>query len=211
MYKVSASGGDPEIFIKLNEGDVDFHQPSFLPDGQTIVYSLHRTEGVDTIEAYRDGHRKPILRLEGQARNSPQVLNDPQYSPTGHLLYRREQGNPGIWAVSFSASKLELTGEPFLVVANGNNPSIANDGTLIYDYDTESGPGQLAFVNREGSVEKIIGEPQDNMTSPALSPDGYRIAYAADEKGKSDIYVADTRTRVRTRLTFSTEDNRGPS
>jgi len=211
MYKVSASGGDPEIFIKLNEGDVDFHQPSFLPDGQTIVYSLHRTEGVDTLEAYRDGHRKLILRLEGQARNGPQVLNDPQYSPTGHLLYRREQGNPGIWAVSFSASQLELTGEPFLVAANGNNPSIADDGTLIYDYDIESGPGQLAFVNREGSVERIIGEPQDNMADPALSPDGYRIAYAADEKGKSAIFVADTRTGVHTRLTFSAEDNRSPS
>jgi hypothetical protein len=79
---------------------------------------------------------------------------DPQYSVTGHLLYRRAQGNPGIWAASFSPSQLELTGEPFLVAANGNNPSIANDGTLIYDFDTESGPGQLAWVNREGSVEK---------------------------------------------------------
>lgn len=211
MYKVSASGGDPEVFIKLNEGDVDFHQPSFLPDGQTIVYSLHRNEGVDTIEAYRDGHRKLILRLEGQARNGPQVINDPHYSPTGHLVYRREQGNPGIWAVSFSSSQLELTGEPFLVAANGKNPSIANDGTLIYDYDTESGPGQLAWVNREGSVEKVIGEPQDNLRNPSLSPDGYRIAYAADEKGKSDIWVVDTRTGVRTRLTFSADDNKNPS
>ena len=211
MYKVSASGGDPEVFIKLNEGDVDFHQPSFLPDGQTTVYSLHRNEGVDTIEAYRDGHRKLILRLEGQARNGPQVINDPHYSPTGHLVYRREQGNPGIWAVSFSSSQLELTGEPFLVAANGKNPSIANDGTLIYDYDTESGPGQLAWVNREGSVEKVIGEPQDNLRNPSLSPDGYRIAYAADEKGKSDIWVVDTRTGVRTRLTFSADDNKNPS
>ena len=211
MYKVSASGGDPEVFIKQNEGDVDFHQPSFLPDGQTIVYSLHRNEGVDTIEAYRDGKRKLILRLEGQARNGPQVINDPQYSPTGHLVYRRDQGNPGIWAASFSPSKLELIGEPFLVAANGNNPSVADDGTLIYDYDTDSGPGQLAWVNREGSVEKVIGEPQDNMRHPSLSPDGYRIAYAADEKGKSDIWVVDTRTGVRTRLTFSADDNKNPS
>lgn len=211
MYKVSATGGDPEVFIKQNEDDVDFHQPSFLPDGQTIVYSLHRNEGVDTIETYRDGHRKLILRLEGQARNGPQVINDPQYSPTGHLVYRREQGNPGIWAVSFSSSRLELTGEPFLVAANANSPSISDDGTLVYDYDTESGPGQLALVNREGSVEKVIGEPQDNMQNPSLSPDGYRIAYAADEKGKSDIWVVDTRTGVRTRLTFSADDNKNPS
>ena len=211
MYKVSASGGDPEVFIKLNaEGDVDFHQPSFLPDGQTIVYSLHRNEGVDTIEAYRDGSRKPILRLEGQARNGPQVINSPQYSPTGHLLYRREQGNPGVWAVAFSPSRLETTGEPFLMAANANNPSVADDGTLIFDVDGDSGPGQLAWVSRKGVVEGGIGEPLENMRNPSLSPDGSRIAYAADEKGKSDIWVVDTRTGARTRLTFSADENTNP-
>src|SRR5262249_11637664 len=40
--------------------------------------------------------------------------------------------------------------------------------------------------------------------------DDSRIAYAADEKGKSDIWVVDTRTGGRTRLTFSAEDHRGP-
>jgi serine/threonine-protein kinase len=211
MYKVSASGGDPEVFIKLNaEGDVDFHEPSFLPDGQTIVYSLHRNEGVDTIEAYRDGRRKVLLRLEGQARNGPQVINYPQYSPTGHLLYRREQGNPGVWAAAFSPSGLEITGEPFLVAANANNPSVGDDGTLIFDVDGDSGPGQLAWVNRKGVVEGVIGEPQENMRNPTLSSDGSRIAYAADEKGKSDIWVVDTRTEARTRLTFSAEENTNP-
>jgi Tol biopolymer transport system component len=211
MYKVSASGGDPEVFIKLNaEVDVDFHQPAFLPDGQTIVYSLHRYEGVDTIEAYRDGRRKVLLRLEGQARNGPQVINGPQYSPTGHLVYRREQGNPGLWAAAFSPSALEVTGEPFLVAANANNASVADDGTLIFDVDADSGPGQLASVNRKGVVEAVIGEPQENMRNPSLSPDGSRIAYAADEKDKSDIWVVDTRTQARTRLTFSAEENTNP-
>jgi len=211
MYKVSANGGDPEIFIKLDpEADVDFHQPSFLPDGHTIVYSLHRHQGVDTVEAYRDGQRKLLLRLEGQARSGPQVINFPQYSPTGHLLYRREQGNPGIWAVAFSPSRLEITGEPFLVTPNASHPSVAYDGTLVFDFASDSGPGQLAWVNRKGVVEEVIGEPQENIRNPAISPDGSRIAYAADEKGKSDIWMVDTKTGVRTRLTFSGEESRNP-
>jgi Tol biopolymer transport system component len=212
MYKVAAGGGDPEVFIKLDaEVDVDFHVPSFLPDGQTIVYSLHRKEGVDTIEAFRDGRRKLLMRLEGQAKDHPQVINSPQYSPSGHLVYRREQGNPGVWAIGFSPSKLEITGEPFLVAANANQPSVAGDGTLIFGLDVDSGPGQLAWINRKGAVEKVIGEPQENMRHPALSPDGSRIAYAADEKGKSDIWVVDAGTGVRTRLTFSSDESVNPT
>jgi len=210
MYKVSANGGDPELFIKLDpEADVDFHQPSFLPDGHTIVYSLHRHQGVDTVEAYRDGQRKLLLRLEGQARSGPQVINFPQFSATGHLLYRREQGNPGIWAVAFSPSRLEITGEPFLVTPNASHPSVAYDGTLVFDFAGDSGPGQLAWVNRKGVVEEVIGEPQENISNPAISPDGTRIAYAVDEKGKSDIWVVD-RKGVRTRLTFSAEESKTP-
>jgi eukaryotic-like serine/threonine-protein kinase len=210
MHKVSANGGDPEIFIKLDpEADVDFHKPSFLPDGHTIIYALHRHQGVDTIEAYRGGQRKLLLRLEGQARNGPQVINDPQYSPTGHLLYRREQGNPGIWAVAFSPSRLEITGEPFLVTPNASHLSVADDSTMVFDFAGDAGPGQLAWVNRKGVVEGMIGEPQENLRNPALSPDGSRIAYAADEKGRSDIWVID-RKGARTRLTFSSEESRNP-
>jgi serine/threonine-protein kinase len=210
MYRVSANGGDPEIFIKLDpEAEVDFHRPSFLPDGHTIVYSLHRYQGVDTIEAYRGGQRKSLLRLEGQARNGPQVIDYPQYSPTGHLLYLREQGNPGIWAVAVSPSRLEITGEPFLVTPNASHLSVADDGTLVFDVAGDSGPGQLAWVNRKGVVEQTIGEPQENIRNPAISPDGSRIAYTADEKGKSDIWVID-RKGARTRLTFSAEESRNP-
>ena len=131
MYEVSASGGDPRVLIPLNgQDDVDFHDPFVLPDGRALLYSVHRRQGVDTIEVFAAGTRKVVMRLEGRARESPQVLNTPVYSLTGHLLYRLEQGNAGIWAVPFSLSRLEVTGDPFLVAAGASLPSITTNGLL---------------------------------------------------------------------------------
>src|SRR5207248_345247 len=111
----------------------------------------------------------------------------------------------------FSPSRLEIRGESFLVTPHASHPSVADDGTLVFDLAGEIGPGQLTWVNRQGVGAGIIGEPQENIRTPAISPDGSRLAYAADEKGKSDIWVIDTRTGVRTRLTFSAEETGNPT
>jgi hypothetical protein len=131
IYKVPAGGGDPQLYLPLDaDKELDFHDPSFLPDGRTLLYSVHRLQGVDTLELYKDGTRKVLFRLQGVARpQSPQLLNAPQYSSTGHIIYRREQGIEGVWAVPFSLSSNELTGEHFLVVATGDTPSVSSDGT----------------------------------------------------------------------------------
>jgi hypothetical protein len=67
-----------------------------------------------------------LLHLENQ------FITNPVYSPTGHILYHREPENPGLWALPFSAAKLEVTGQPFLVVPNADFPSVAADSTLAF-------------------------------------------------------------------------------
>ena len=217
IYKVPAGGGDAQLYLALdpNKGDVDFHDPSFLPDGRTLLYSVHRQQGVDTLELYEHGARKILYRLEGVARpQQPQVLNTPQYSPTGHIIYRRDQGIEGIWAVPFSRSSKELTGEHFLIVPGGVCPSVSSDGTLVCGLTTESrAPRQLVWVNHEGKIEGAIGQPQPGLAHPAISRDGRRIAYDALEDNIREIWVYDAVTNGRTRLTFSSssENNSYPA
>jgi eukaryotic-like serine/threonine-protein kinase len=207
VYRVPAGGGDAQLYLALdpNKGDVDFHDPSLLPDGRTLLYSVHRQQGVDTLELYKDGTRKILYRLEGVARTqSPQVLNSPQYSSTGHIIYRRDQGIEGIWAVPFSLSSTELTGEHFLIVPGGTCASVSSDGTLLCGLATESrSPRQLVWVNREGKIEGRIGQPQAGLAHPAISRDGRRIAYDALEGNTREIWVYDTVTSGRTRVTLS--------
>lgn len=217
IYRVPSGGGDAQLYLALDptKGDVDFHDPSFLPDGRTLLYSVHRQQGVDTLELYDHGTRKILYRLEGVARRQdPQVLNSPQYSPTGHIIYRRDQGIEGIWAVPFSLSSKELTGEHFLIVPDGTCVSVSSDGTLVCGLATESrAPRQLVWVNQEGKIEGTIGQPQPGLAHPAISRDGRRIAYDALENNIREIWVYDTVTSGRTRLTLSSasENNSYPA
>ena len=211
MFEVSARGGDPKVFLARDpENDVDFHDPWALPEGRGIVYTLHRKEGVDTIELIADGKRKQILRVPRSDTSSPQVVNVVCYAPSGHLLYQREQGNRGIWAVPFSLTSLEATGEPFLVAAYGQNPSVSQDGTLVYEPGREETPRLLVWVNAKGEIEGTLGDALRGMETPRLSPDGTKVAYSAEDNGAGEIWVQELATGTRTRLTFTPADESRP-
>jgi len=208
LYEVSSNGGEPRVLLPLNgQDDVDFHNPFVLPDGESLLYSVHRVQGVDTIEVLSGGVRKVLLRMEGRARSGPQVLNTPRYSVTGHVVYRLDQGNAGVWAFPFSLDRLEATGEPFLVAAGGSQPTVAPDGTLAYAAPVAAGPGQLAWIRRDGSIEQTIGEPRSQLRLPRLSPDGRRIAFLADDPN-TDVWVSNADGTGAMRVT-STPDNEG--
>ena len=82
----------------------------------------------------------------------------------------------GIWAVPFSLSSLEVTGEPFLAVPVQASPSISDDGTLVFARFEER--SQLVWLNRKGRIEGSIGQPQPRIDGLSLSPQGDKIALA---------------------------------
>jgi WD40 repeat protein len=210
IYQVSAHGGEPKVLIPLTAGaDVDFHQPFVLPNGRGLIYVVHRREGTDTIEVFSSGVRKVLLRVEGQAKTGPQVLNVPQYSPSGHLVYRMDQGNVGIWAVPFSLDRLETTGEPFLVTPRGVSPSISQDGTLVYAATDEDQPVQLNLFRKDGKLDRTLLEAR-HLSAPVFSSDGKRVAYASGES-TMDIFVWDIARASASRITVTPEDEGHPA
>jgi serine/threonine-protein kinase len=210
LFQVSSRGGDPSVLLARHlPDDVDFHDPWVLPQGKGLVYALHRKEGVDTIELLADGRRKMLLRVEGQDRATPQVVNMVCYDQ-GHLVYRRDQGNEGVWAVPFSLASLEVTGEPFLIAAHGRDPSVGANGVLVYRPGQEDVAAHLVWTDDQGAVEDTIGEAARGLQGPALSPDGTRLAYVAEENGAGEIWVHDLVRDTRSRLTFTPDEEFGP-
>jgi serine/threonine-protein kinase len=197
LYAVSEKGGDPRIYLDIEEGKVsDYHEPHVLPGGRGIVTVAHRRpEGADTLELVVDGERRTLLQL-------PQTwLGYPTYSASGHLLYERTRSNDGIWAVPFSLETLELTGEPFMAVAGGSVPTVSGDGTLVHLMGA-SGLFEMVWADRDGSVGEVVGQRQERIWSPVLSPDGRRVAVSGVENNNSDIWIHDLERGTKTRLTF---------
>lgn len=206
LLGVSAQGGDPVSVLEPDsEVEIDFHNVSPLPGGRGYLYVVHRKEGYDTIELLADGERRVIIQLEGQE------LDNPNYAPSGHITYHREPNNAGIWALPFSLSSLEVTGEPFLAVPEGDLPSVSADGSMIYVKGFVARNTQLILADRNGKQTAKIGAPGDMHPFVALSPDGVRIAVGLKESEHRDIWIHDTARGTITRLTFDDDPDLYPT
>ena len=205
LYEVSSSGGDPTRRLALNpDTEVDFHYPHYLGDRRDLLIAAHPTNGaLDRIELVSDGARKTLITVADGGS-----VSGLDYA-SGHLLYVRSGTNAGLWAVPFSASRREVAGEPFRVMAEAASVSAASDNTLVMTQRAESGPSELVWVERDGLVAGTAGRALAGLMQPALSPDGTRVAAAVAGLGH-DICVIDLESGSVNRLTSDAEDDHAP-
>ncbi len=125
----------------------------------------------------------------------------PRYAQSGHVIYF-SVGPPGIWALLFSVEAMSPTGDPFPIKDNALWPSVSLDGTLVYlDGAASLRRKQMVWRDRQGNKSGTIGRPQDEITYPALSPDGKRVAVWGNEGTSGDIWIHEVERPVKTLLT----------
>jgi serine/threonine-protein kinase len=197
LLTVSSQGGDVDTLLALDpETDDDFHNVTGLPGDRAVLFVVHDKGGNwERIDVLADGVRREILRHDEQR------ISAVSYSPTGHLVYHREPLNEGVWAAPFSLSNLEVTGKPFLAIPEGDIPHVATDGTLVHAIGARSEDSEFLLVNRDGSVDKGLGNPEPHEARPFLSPDARRVVAAVGGEN-DDIWILDIERDTRTRLTF---------
>jgi serine/threonine-protein kinase len=199
IYAVPERGGDPKAMFKVENSEEDhFHEPAWLPEEKGLIFTVHgkQDRGINVLGLFHDGKRETLIELEGQE------LWRPVYSSTGHILFRRQPDNDGIWALPFSAASLKVEGEAFLVAPQGNSPSVSNDGTLVSILGGGSGMQQLVWVDRAGEVLEALGQPQPDIIHLSLSPDGKQAAVHCNEADNWDVWIQDLQRATKMRLTF---------
>lgn len=203
IYTVPDTGGEfTELVSRVQGVESDFHKPSVLPDGKTLLYVVDKNaSGANVLEVLRDGKRKEILHLPDDLH---EVVDAPVYTPSGHILFHRQVHSPGIWALPFSLARLEATGAPFLVVPGGRFPSPSKDGSLLYCHADDS-LRQVVAVDRDRKVTPLA-EAGLLSQDPSFSPDGRRLAWA-----NGNILITDLRSGTTSRLTYNDAVNSFPA
>ena len=191
LMRVSSDGGDKEVFTTVDDSgnEVAHRQPRSLPDGRGVL--LHIEDSADWRAAVRPAESGAIRALRGIPANATLV----RYLPSGHLVYTRAGG---LWAVAFDLETLESTGSPTIVLddiyTNERNHSVAisKGGTLVYAVgESKVGGGfTLAWVDREGRVTPVAGEPGP-YSAPVLSPDGSQLAVNLGDSAVSEAWIFD--------------------
>jgi serine/threonine-protein kinase len=200
VLRVSSSGGDfSELVPLVKDKESDIHDASCLPD-DSVLFVPHAAGGrPNALWIFADGKRKELLKLAAD-----QDIWFPVYSPAGYILYHRHPANVGVWALPFSLAKHEATGEPFLVAADADVPSVSADGTLVYVKGAASRLTRMLWVDRNGKTISPIGPAQEQWPFPELSPDGRYVAIVAKENEVDDVWIHDTERGTRTRLSAAT-------
>ncbi len=206
LYEVPAGGAAAKVLLSLDDMDSTpgettaagmFAYPHFLPPeagARVLAFSFGTVSAQTLMVQDLDSGRREVL----------QAGTRPAYSPSGHLVYQPSSTAHELWALPFSLSTLQATGDPFLLSENGRGPTVAGDGTLVYvDHVPEM--YQLAFVDRGGAPKEQIGQPVDWVMNITLSPDGRSVAFSATLDFNRDIWIHDLARDLRTRLTTAPE------
>jgi Tol biopolymer transport system component/tRNA A-37 threonylcarbamoyl transferase component Bud32 len=188
MLAIPAKGGEARELVALDRAhETDFHDVSALPGGRGFLYTVHRTQGLDTIELFAAGARRVLLRLPGES------LRTPVYSSTGHILYRRESTSPGIWGVAFSLDRSTVAGAPFPVAPGGSAPSAAQDGSFAFVRAPDT-PSEIVRVSRSGAIEAVAELPGRvllDVSAMNVSADGRRAVVNVRRGGYGELWVCD--------------------
>jgi Tol biopolymer transport system component len=207
LYEVPAAGGEPRAMLTIDPSkEVDFHSPVILSDGRIVVSThLAPRDGVDpgyTIEVIDGVQRQPIL--------TGNVFQPFAYVEAGYLLAERYGANQGIWALPYKGSGSLRAEDAFAVAPGGGYPTADAGGTLLYSL-APSGEQlrELVWVDRAGRAIGQIGSAID-LSSPALSPDGTRVAFSARVDNTRDIWVRDVKSGADTRVSFELDNEVDP-
>ncbi|HSC78148.1 MAG TPA: protein kinase [Candidatus Acidoferrales bacterium] len=184
LWRVSADGGkaEPLTEVDLGHGEISHRWPVVLPDNKTVLFTVVTGGGVG------EWRIDALSLATGQRRTLIQGGTQPQYSPTGHLVFL--QPNGVVAAVPFDAERVEVTGPPFPALEGiaaselsfgTAHFALAQDGTLAYLPGTLSGPERtLVWVDRKGT-SRPVSEVARAFETPRLSPDGRQVAVTSRE------------------------------
>jgi serine/threonine protein kinase len=213
LLKVPSSGGElvpicgRDSTLSTIRGDLT--HVLGLPDGKTLLLSNNPGDNRSKLIVQTKEKRTTIYNGPPES-----YIGRPVYSNSGHILLTLSTRNSyAIWAIPFNASSLESNGSPFLVARNGDQLSISKNGMLSYNINRNSNSGeQLVLLSRSGQILENIGQPQSQIYSPAVSPDGNMVATTSQEEtGGFNIWLFNIAKGIQSQLSFDVPETWAPS
>ena len=212
IFRISATGGVPEVVLHTDPGQTDLHEPFFLPDGHRFLYLA--MSGAKEVRGIHVGSldgklRQRVLELDS---NAVFVAGPGSDINRGYLLFGRDGG---LMAQAFDAAALRTLGEAVPIASRlgtvqganisyfRRNFSASANGLLIYDAHTDRQRSQLLWVDRHGKPLNVLAQ-LDNVSVPFLSPDESRIVVARKDlaTNNNDLWLTDALGDNPVRFTF---------
>lgn len=207
LYRVSASGGDPEPVTVPDGPDRSAHFfPQILPDGD-VLFTIWSDAG------WRIG----LLDIEtGEWEEIATGCGGARWIATGYLICLEMRGTATtgtVLAARFDIDRRELSGSFVSLPAPSGlvtfDFAVSRNGTLVYATGLQPGEaGTLVSVDGNGQGTPFA-PAADPFLTPAAAPDGVRVAVTRMvEAGRQELWLYDADGGAPTRLsTIGTINN----
>jgi Tol biopolymer transport system component/cytosine/adenosine deaminase-related metal-dependent hydrolase len=182
IWTVPVAGGDA---VRLTGDDTDATQPSWSPDGRTLVF-----------QAYRDGnYHLYTMRSDGsglrQLTSGPYDHREPKFSPDGTAIaFSSDRGGTGTYGVftldvatGAVTARTDTAAEEAMPAwsPDGRRLACTVDGTAIDVLDLAS-----------GTTSRVVTAPAGaTLYGPSFSPDGATLAYVRIAGATAELVVGD--------------------
>jgi len=157
-------------------------EPSFSPDGDTVVFADFAEEGVENMEIYTIGiDGSNIIKLT----DNPARDYFPKYSPDGKIIVfsSERDGNIQLYTMNSNGENVKRLMENEFI---DNSGMFSPDGLNIIFDSNRGGNSDLYTINSDGSGEpkNLTINSADNFEA-CYSPDGSMLVYRSN-KGLTD-------------------------
>ncbi len=170
IQRVRVTGGEPQPVTQPIRG-IQIH-PVPLPGGRGLLLTLLQGNGNPGGIAVADLREGAVRRIHDGATA--------RYASTGHIVWSLPDGS--LMAARFDARRLAMAGPPVRLAETVRHKvggtamfMLSRSGTLLYRVGGRP-TQELVWVSRAGGVEPVDPAWTGMFSSPALSPDGTRLA-----------------------------------
>ena len=205
IWMVSSQGGSAKQVTQNGSPFGSHFMPSWSPDGKRIAFLNFDTISSEVWSVAVDGTQMQAIT---DRKTSDKAW--PIYAPDGKSIYYNR--GEALWKTPVSSENGAVAGEPVKVADLGStvirNASLSSSGTRIA-YSATSADDNLVSVpispvTREpnGPLSFLTNETGTRHLYPEFSPDGRKLAFAAQRKGSRwNIWLMDADGANLTQLT----------
>jgi serine/threonine-protein kinase len=179
VFRVPATGGQPEQLVEPVDGVDRVQIPEVLPDGRGVLVTLRRGTAADATIG--------VVAPDGGTVRELFPGVSARYVSTGHVVYATADNT--LMAAPFDVDRLEVTG-PSVGILQGvaiRSPGlmahfdVSETGSLLYRSGDVTVPAglQLQVVDLKGNAEDLTLSRRA-ISSVSWSPDGESIVYASN-------------------------------